>query len=325
MGILSRFAVAAVAAGLVSGAAHALESDGFWAWGKPLGDSSEAINAKVNAELRAVVAEANEAKPGELDCTTLERRFMRRMRFPSFQTVEVWAMGSPLVDRTPRTIEEEEHYRKEWLFAATIPGDVVRWMPPSPIISIGGVRLGTDKLGHFFSEGILLHSRFEARREKGDTVAQAEADALKWSVLTERTFLGLSTSGVFSRGDLEANHEGMRFYNQLCDVDEPMLRRVDGAWTLTRPFDIRDYVTPEWDETWQSPIFGAMRWPRIRRRLETYCPLLADPAVRAERERYAARDTETETERLVAEIVASGKLADPEQFSLEHVCAEPKP
>lgn len=325
MGILSRLAAGILVAMAAAETAHALESDAFWSWGRPLRDSSDAINAKVNAELRAVVDEANAGKPGKLACTTLERRFMRRMRFPSFQTVEVWAMASPLVDRTPSTAEEEERYRKEWLFGATIPGDVVRWMPPSPIISIGGVRLGTDKLGHFFSEGILLHSRFEARLEQGDDVEQAEAHALKWSVLTERTFLGLSTSGVFSRGDLEANHEGMRFYNQLCDVDDPMLRIVDGAWTLTRPFDIRDYVTPEWDETWQSPIFGAMRWPRIRRRLETYCPLLDDPAVRAERERYAARDTETETERLVAEIVAQGKLADPEQFSLEHVCAQAKP
>ena len=325
MGVLNRLAGAVVVAGLAAGAAHALESDGFWAWGRPLEDSSQAINARVNGDLRAVVDEANDATPGKLDCTTLERRFMRRMRFPSFQTVEVWAMGSPLVDRTPATNEEEERYRKEWLFAATIPGDVVRWMPPSPIISIGGVRLGTDKLGHFFSEGILLHSRFEARREKGDTVEEAEGNALKWSVLTERTFLGLSTSGVFSRGDLEANHEGMRFYNQLCDVDDPMLRLVGGAWTVTRPFDIRDYVTPEWDETWQSPIFGAMRWPRIKRRLETYCPLLADPAVRAQRAAYAARDTETRTERLVAEIVAQGKLAEPGQFSLEHVCAETEP
>jgi hypothetical protein len=325
MGVLTRLAGAVVVAALSTGAARALESDAFWAWGMELEDSADAINAKVNAELRAVVDEANARNPGRLACTTLERRFMKRMRFPSFQTVEVWAMGSPLVDKTPATEEEEERYRREWLFAATIPGDVVRWLPPSPIISINGVRLGTDKLGHFFSEGILLHSRFEARRERGDSVEEAEAHALKWSVLTERTFLGLSTSGVFSRGDLEANHEGMRFYNQLCDVDDPMLRLVEGTWRQVRPFDIREHVTPEWDETWQSPIFGAMRWPRIKRRLETYCPLLAHPAVRAERERYAARDTQTETERLVAEIVASGRLADPEQFSLEHVCVEAKP
>jgi hypothetical protein len=325
MGVLTRLAGACFVAGLASGAAHALESDAFWAWGKPLRDSSDAINAKVNAELRAIVDEANAAKPERRECTTLERRFMRRMRFPSFQTVEVWAMGSPLVDRTPSTPEEEARYRKEWLLGATIPGDVVRWMPPSPIISVNGVRFGTDKLGHFFSEGILLHWRFESRREEGESVADAEANALKWSVLTERTFLGLSTSGVFSRGDLEANHEGLRFYNQLCDVDDPMLRLVDGAWTQTRPFDIRDYVTPEWDETWQSPIYGAMRWPRIKRRLETYCPQLADPGVRAERERYAARDTQTETERLVQELVEQGKLADPIQFSLDHVCAEAKP
>jgi len=141
-------------------------------------------------------------------------------------------------------------------------------------------------------------------------------------VRTERTILGSSSSGVLSVADLEANYQGLLFYRSLCDGPEPALVRAAEGWCLAKPFDLRAYVTPEWDESWQPNIYTPSRWSTVRPVMRRYCALLTDPEVRDRRAAYAQRDRETPTEALVRQLVASGKLADPRRFSIDAVCAE---
>jgi len=54
--------------------------------------------------------------------------------------------------------------------------------------------------------------------------------------------------------------------------------------------------------------------------MERYCARLRDPEIQRERAAYAARDRETPTESIVRQLVAAGKLADPEQFAIEAIC-----
>jgi hypothetical protein len=51
--------------------------------------------------------------------------------------------------------------------------------------------------------------------------------AVLFGVLTERTILGTSSSGIFSVSDLEANYRGMQFYRGLCDGPHPALVRLE--------------------------------------------------------------------------------------------------
>jgi len=130
----------------------------------------------------------------------------------------------------------------------------------------------------------------------------------------------MGASGVLSIADLEANHQGMLYLWQLCDAEEPLLERTAEGWRQREPFDFADWVTPEWDESWQTSIFTERRWNRVRPILADYCPLLDSPSVRARRVDYARRDTVTRTETRIAELVAAGKLRDPQQFSITAAC-----
>ena len=133
MGVLSAARILVAAGVLLAAApATALETDPYFAWGRTLSDSADPLNAKVDLEIRAVLDRVNEGDPSATSCDEIERKLSRRLRFPTYQTVEIWAMASPRVDRVPSTTQDEDAYRKRSLYAGTFPGDLVNWIPPSP-------------------------------------------------------------------------------------------------------------------------------------------------------------------------------------------------
>ena len=113
------------------------------------------------------------------------------------------------------------------------------------------------------------------------------------------------------------------FYTELCDSDNPYFERTEAGWRIGRAFDFGDYVTPEWDESYQPSIFTPRRWKRVRPIVRRYCGLLDDPGVREQRQRYASRDGLTLTEERLRLRIEAGRLTDPSQFSIEAVCSEP--
>ena len=301
--------------------ASAIETDQFYAWGRTIEDSTEVLNARVNLGIEEALASAN-AEPARerLSCEDVVRRVVSRFRYVIFWEPELWAMNSGLVARVPATREENALYARTYLYANTSFADNVRRMPPSPTVEAAGVRFGTDKLTHFFSEGHMQHRwRLEYLRE-GHAPEEAERRAIRRGIFVERTLLGMTSSGVFSPADLEANDAGMRFYDSLCDASSPRLLETDAGWRLDRPFDLRDHVTPRWDESWQPNAFSERRWRKVLPSLRAYCPLLEDEGVRARRAAYLVRDRETPTERVVRDLVRRGKLPDPSAFSIDAVC-----
>ncbi len=314
-------ALAAAALALAAPPVRAIETDQYYAWGRPLADATDALNAKVGLELERVLAAVN-GKPSwqRLSCDDVRRRVSDHLRQFLIHDVELWANNTSLIERIPADAGEEFQYRKRYLYHDHGFLDPVTMVPPSPTIEVHGVRFGTDKLTHFFSEGWWYHKVYRRARARGRSHAEAERQAINRGLLSERTILGMGASGVLSIADLEANHQGMLFWNAVCGRDDPLLERTPAGWSLRRDFDFRDHVTPEWDESWQTSIVSKRRWRRIRPVLERYCPLLDDPSVRRQREAYRLRDRETPTERRIRELVERGKLADPERFSIERLC-----
>ena len=178
-----------------------------------------------------------------------------------------------------------------------------------------------DCPGVHFSEGYMYFKWYTRYRETGLSASEAELRAIQRGIIWERTILGSATSGVFSLGDLEANHAGMRFMAGLCEDGSPSLEEGEDGWSYSGGFDFRKYVTPEWDESYQPPIYGKRRWKKVRPVLVEYCGMLNDPGVRARRLDYKLRDRVTPTEAELARMIEVGKLSDPGQFTLEHNCA----
>jgi len=319
---VSRLLVALLLLICVSPAA-ALETDQYYTWGRPLADSTDVLNAKVNVELRAGLAELNETRHwNDLSCKDAARETTKRFRLFIIHPFEMWTINSPLVARIPVDSEEELRYRKEFLLHRYAKLDFGSWIPPTPTVKVNDVRLGTDKLTHFFSEGFWYYRWYLRARKDGLSKEDALHQAMERGVPWEQMILGTDASGVFSPADLEANHAGLLFMIQMCEGDEPRLRKTDDGWQMTRRFDFREFVTPEWDESWQPSAFSKRRWKRVRPVLLSYCPRLELPEVRAERRDYASRDRTTPTERLIDRLIEEGELADPKRFAIEAVCAE---
>lgn len=151
------------------------------------------------------------------------------------------------------------------------------------LLNIGGVCIGSDKLGHFFQQG-REYFRISVTHGKGDLVAEdygrwlegldpEHRESAEWIAgLSERGWpgwdklssgnslldwlgarlgmldvskgvFGLATTGVFSRGDLAANRGGLDFY-----------KAVHAGAAVT--FKIREIVSGNWNERINPSCFG---------------------------------------------------------------------
>jgi hypothetical protein len=298
----------------------ALETDQYYAWARPLRDSTEALNAKVNVEIERELEAINASGSRSTSCLDVTKRISRRFRQFIFHDVELWAVNSPMVDRIPLTHEEKREFRDDYIYKPSSPFDLVGWLPPSPTIEVAGVRIGTDKLDHFFSIGWRYFRHYRQVRRKGVDPGRARSKVIDRGLLVERAFLGGNSTGILSIADLEANYRGMEFFAGLCEGESPQLQRSSNGWRMVRPFDLSRYVTPEWDESYRTPLYSARRWKKVAPRLRRYCPLLDDAEVASRRARYVSRDRVTPTEKRIAELVDEGRLPDPDRFSIDEAC-----
>lgn len=309
---------------LFGGPAAALETDQYYAWGRPLADSTDAVNAKFNLELKRAIASFPESRPPK-SCSEVSTAFRSRVRFLLLHEIQVWAWNTEFVARIPDGGAEQREYRRNNLYSNHPPIDTGTWMPFTPTIEVAGVRMGTDKLAHLVSSGWTYYREYRKAIENGETSEEAERIAVRRGITEERLILGGLASGVQSIADIEAGFGGLRFYRDLCGGDDPILKLEEGRWIISRPVDLRDYVTPRWDESFQPPVYSAGRWRKVRPVLDSYCDRLNDPQVIAARRRYRNRDRVTVVGEMVAERVAAGKLADPARFGIEAVCPVPDP
>jgi hypothetical protein len=299
----------------------ALETDQYWAWDRPLADSTDAVNARFNLELERAIAGFPAGRQPE-SCRKVAVAYRKRLRFLLLHEIQVWAWNSKLVARIPDGGEEQREYRRTNLYSNHPFIDTGTWMPFTPTIKVAGVRMGTDKLAHLVSSGWTYYGEYREGIENGQAPEEAERRAVRRGIVEESLILGKLASGVTSIGDLESSYAGIQFYLDLCDVDDPILKLEEGGWVVSRPVDMRDYVTPRWDESYQPPVYTKGRWRKVRPVLEAYCDLLDNPRVVEMRRRYREMDAGSVVGELVAERVAEGKMADPAEFGLEAVCDE---
>lgn len=302
---------------LISVSAHALETDQFYAWGQPIEDSTDYLNAWVRVQIQSALD--SKAGDASLDCEAAVEHVQKKLQHSIYQPIELWIISTDLVDRIPRGLEENRDYRKRYLLGKTVAFDFARWLQPSPTLQVNEIRIGSDKLAHFFSEGWWYYRWWKKNRDDY-TPDELQHRLLQYGVDLEWWVQGMLVTGIFSPGDMEANYQGFVFYQQLCHGEKPLLYRQEGRWYFSETFDFRNYVYPEWDESWNANIYGQMRWKHIRSTMATYCPMLHSAWVKQQRERYSELDTQTPTEELVMDLVAAGKLPDPQDFDITSVC-----
>jgi hypothetical protein len=273
-----------------AGRGWALETDQFWSWGRPLADSTAAVDAKLNLELERALADVSARGRDPASCSDVVKAFRSRLRFVLMHDIQIWAVNSALVARGPEGIEANRDYRRTNLYSNHPLIDPGTWMPITPTIEVAGVRFGTDKLSHFVSSGWLYYESYQRVLDDVGREDDALQAAVERGMLDESLILGRLTSGILSIADVEAGFSGLGFYRDLCGGDDPVLIRGDEGWTVSRPIGIGRYVNPRWEESFQPPVFSAGRWRKVRPVLEGLCDRLDDPEVVAQRRRYRSQD-----------------------------------
>lgn len=304
---------------LLGSSAQALETDQFYAWGKPIEDSTHYLNAWVKLQIQDVLDTKVNKKPGS--CEAALNIIQKRLQHSIYQPIEIWINSTELVDRVPRGVDEYRDYRKSYLLSKTIPLDTARGLLPSPTLQVNEIRIGSDKLAHFFSEGWWYFEWWQ--KNKADLSAdELQHQLLLYGVNLEKWVQGNLLTGVISPADLEANYQGFIFYKQMCDAQKPLLYQNEGHWHFSETFDISSYVMPKWDESWNANIYSKKRWKGVRQTMMTYCPMLQNEWVQQHRAHYAEHDEKTPTQELIEELVAAGELPDPYSFDIIPVCEQ---
>ena len=244
-----------------SAAVPAHETDQFSNRTDPIADSTEVLNYKVNKALAGIARK--------------QRKDADRMAFVNaifdelgsrflVDRIEKWAIKSPKVEKL-KTGRYDSVYSGHPIWAVR----VTKLFGVGQTIRLNDQLVGTDKLGHFVSQGRKYYRRFLRY--------DSEAKAAEQSARAEWAVFGQISNGNFSNADLVANYEGHRFFRSLFEDDiipgkPAILRREGDSWIIQRQFDWGDHVNEYWDEALNVNHFDALLFKHMHKRFISYCP-----------------------------------------------------
>ena len=290
-------------AAVLSPAAVAYETDQFSGRLNDIADSTAALDERVNRSIAEAVANWHGPRN---DKRVVDNIYYDIGGLHWVDRIERWAMNSGEVEHL-QTSRYRSIYRGHPIWATRVAG----LFGTGPTIKVNDVLIGSDKLGHFLSQGRKFWLRYRRYED--------EAKAAEHSAYTERALFGQMTTGVYSNADLVANYEGYRFYRSLFEDDvvpgkPAILVWKDGRWVVQRPFTWADFVNEYWDEALNVNDFDDLLYPHMKTRLESFCP-----DYRTEPGLYVIDpENEEELQRRYAHL----QLRDSSELRLDRLCAE---
>ncbi len=240
--------------------AAAYETDQFSNRELPIADATSAMNHQVNL----AIADSIRSVSGPRDEMAVVNAIYHRIGGRHWvDKIERWAMESDEVERLPAPANDSI-YHGHPIWATR----VAFFFGVESTISIDGVLVGTDKFGHFLSQGRKFYKRW---LKVGD-----ESKAAEQSAYTEKAIFGQMTTGSYSNADLVANYEGYLFYRSLFEGDivgnkPALLTWKQDHWIMQRPFDWSDHVNDYWDEALNINHYDKLLYPHMKTRLLTLC------------------------------------------------------
>lgn len=137
-------------------------------------------------------------------------------------------------------------------------------------VNVNGYLIGIDKIDHFFGNGGLLWER------KQTSPATTLKELAYMNSHQESGTWGLGGGGVKSYGDLAANWDGFKFYQEIIDGPHPYLSCKDGKIQVLREFDLKDHIKLSWRESANCSAFSspdvATKLANNLKEMNTSCP-----------------------------------------------------
>jgi len=237
------------------------ETDQFSNRADPIADSTQVLNREVNKALVAVIEKSYKDDDPMRVVNAIFGKLGSRFLV---DRIEKWAIGSPEVEKL-KTGRYDSVYSGHPIWAVR----VTKFFGVGETIRVNDQLVGTDKLGHFVSQGRKFYRRF-LRFDSEERAARQSAYA-EWAVF------GQMSNGNYSNADLVANYEGHRFFRSLFENDiipgkPAILRRVDDSWIIQREFDWADHVNEYWDEALNINHFDALLYKHMHKEFIARCP-----------------------------------------------------
>lgn len=286
---------------LISPPGAAYETDQFTNREVQIKDSTQILDDKVNDTIDEIVATW---KGPQNNWKFVNAIFHRIGGYHWVDRIEKWAMKSPEIERLP-TRRYGSIYRGAPIWATRVVGI----FGVGPTLLVNQQFIGSDKLGHFLSQGRKFYRRFLKSRD--------EAQAAERSAYTERAIFGKITTGSYSNADLVANYEGYLFYRSLFEDNvipgkPAILSWENNHWVVQRKFTWADHVNPYWDEALNINYYDRLLYPHMKERFQTFCPnYIAQPELWS-----------IENESVYLERYGHLQLVDTSELRLENLCME---
>lgn len=313
--------VLSASAAFLLSSANALETDQFHAASHILKESSAPLNAYVEDKFERALKDANN-KRQNISCPEVAEMVMNEIvgKF-SISKISQFAKNSDQIERFPDDSLSTWQYIQSSIYKdAGFPfyhGLLAR------TINVGGVYIGTDKLGHFALIGRGYYRDYRKNLEKKMTTSEAEKTAVLSGIKQEIHLLGYTLGGVLSFGDMEANYQGMTFAREMCEGENPYLQNVGGDWTrnTSRPFDFKNYVNPKMDESYKPAFWRPGLWKKIAPNIaEVYCDLKNNPLYIERIEMYQSQIKTNRNDNYIKEFFSTRPKFDRKLESIESLC-----
>lgn len=269
-----------LAAALCGSPLAGYETDQYTNRLQPIADSRAELDREVNQALVALTEEWQ----GPADRAEFAYRVYARLGGLYWvDRIERRAMKSPSIERLPQR-------RRQSVFSSA-PFWTTRvnfFFGVGDTIRLADSLIGTDKLGHFFSQGFKYF--------KSHLAGWKESRVLWRGRFNERWIFGQLTTSVYSNADLVANFEGFLFYRSLFEDDvvpgKPAIVRFrDGRAELRREFTWVDHVNDYWDEALNPSYMSPGLARAVRQALLVVCAdYHREPAAFAVRDESALRE-----------------------------------
>ena len=257
---MSRHALVAVILLIVTDVTLAYETDQFSHREQSIADATAAMNKQVNL----AIGDSIRSVGNDHDQMKVVNAIYHKIGGKHWvDKIERWAMESDEVERLPAA-EENSIYYGHPVWATR----VAFFFGVDATIKVNDVLVGTDKFGHFLSQGRKFYKRW---LKLGD-----ESEAAAHSAYTEKAIFGQMSTGSYSNADLVANYEGYLFYRSLFEDDvvnnkPALLIWKHDHWIMQRPFDWSDHVNDYWDEALNINHFDKLLYPHMKTRFLSLC------------------------------------------------------
>jgi hypothetical protein len=227
------------------------------------------------------------------------------------------------VERCPDDSFSKNYYRAHSIYKNTTSLFNFKMGILRRTLNVGGVYVGTDKFSHFSLIG-RSYFRFFFKKIRHDMSEHAaEKKTIRKGIRDEFAILGYYWNGVFSFADLEANYQGMLFALSMCRGENPYLIKKNNRWVKNpdRNFDIKDYINPKMDESYNYSLRSRKLWKKVRPVLrEVYCPLKENPIYVERMLRYSQASKENNNDLYIKEYFSEKSKFDRDSQSPDKLC-----